>query len=59
MFSELRGGVNKFKKKSKGAAGHSGTHNLIPAVPGQRQEDLCEFEVTLVYIASFRPASVT
>ena len=29
---------------------------LIPALGSQRQADLCEFEVSLVYKASFRTA---
>ena len=31
-------------------------HVLIPALGKQRQEDLCEFEVSLVFIVSSRPA---
>ena len=31
---------------------------LIPALRGQRQADLCEFEASLVYKASFRTARV-
>lgn len=29
---------------------------LVPALMKQKQKDLCEFEVSLLYIASFRPA---
>ena len=29
---------------------------LVPALIRQRQEDLCEFEVSLVYKVSLRPA---
>jgi hypothetical protein len=31
---------------------------LIPALEGQRQVNLCEFEASLVYIASSRPNRV-
>ena len=32
---------------------------LIPALGRQRQEDLCEFEVSQVYRASYRTARTT
>jgi hypothetical protein len=32
---------------------------LIPALGRRRQMDLCEFEVSLIYIASFRPTQAT
>ena len=32
---------------------------LIPALRRQRQEDLCEFKVSLIYIVSFRTARAT
>lgn len=31
---------------------------LIPALGKQRQADVCEFEASLVYLASFRPAKI-
>ena len=32
---------------------------MIPALGRQRQEELCEFQASLVYIASSRPAGAT
>jgi hypothetical protein len=32
---------------------------LIPALGSQRQADICEFEVSLIYKASFRTARAT
>ena len=33
--------------------------NFNPSLGRQRQEDLCEFEASLVYIASFKPERTT
>jgi hypothetical protein len=53
----------KKKKKEKSLPGmveelarSSGEHLLVPALARQRQADICEFEVSLVYIASSRTA---
>ena len=32
--------------------------SLVPALQRQKQADLCEFEASLVYIASFRTGSI-
>ena len=38
---------------------YGGTHLLKPAHRRQRHADLCEFEISLVYIASPRTARAT
>ena len=46
-------------KSACGSAGRWWRTPLIPALGKQRQEDLCEFEDSLVYRVSFRTARAT
>lgn len=34
-------------------------HNFNPSTPGDRQEDLCKFKASLIYIVSSGPAKAT
>ena len=45
--------------KSTEHQGKCGGVCLVPAIGKHRQEDLCEFKASVVYIASARSASVT
>ena len=47
--------VHAWKIITKNVTGHGVVHALLPALGRQRQVDLCEFEDSLVYIASSKP----